>query len=284
MSATTPTRSPRRGAGRDWRRRLLRHHAPLALASVVVLVLFLYLPALVAGTHGDITGGTFPRNVSTGGMGGGVRPADPVRQLTVATGYLALGLLALTLLIGPANLLRRPRRQPVSSYLRRDVGTWTAITSVAHVVLGFQAHGTGQIIDYFIRAGKPLLNSFGLANWTGLAALIIVLALQAVSTNRALRELRAATWKDLQRLNYTLFVLVVLHAYFYGALLQPTSPLTVLLMLTVTTVVVAQAVGIGLWRRNTGRIRAATSTRDSGPTPDDGQRPSTRPDRGTRQL
>jgi sulfoxide reductase heme-binding subunit YedZ len=44
-----------------------------------------------------------------------------VQRFTVATGYLATGLLALTLLIGPANLLLR-RRNPVSSYLRRDVG------------------------------------------------------------------------------------------------------------------------------------------------------------------
>lgn len=51
-----------------------------------------------------------------------------IRQFTVATGYIATGLLTLTLLIGPANLLLR-RRNPVSSYLRRDVGTWTVLTS-----------------------------------------------------------------------------------------------------------------------------------------------------------
>lgn len=46
----------------------------------------------------------------------------------MATGYVALGLLAFTLLIGPANLLLR-RRNPVSNYLRRDAGAWTAISS-----------------------------------------------------------------------------------------------------------------------------------------------------------
>ncbi|HEV8393257.1 MAG TPA: hypothetical protein VGQ37_03240, partial [Vicinamibacterales bacterium] len=54
-----------------------------------------------------------------------------VQQLTVATGYLGVIFLALTLLLGPANLLLR-RRNPVSSYLRRDVGIWTAIFSLAH--------------------------------------------------------------------------------------------------------------------------------------------------------
>src|SRR5439155_1013410 len=61
-------------------------------------------------------------------------------RFTTATGYVALGLLALTLLIGPANLLLR-KRNPVSSYLRRDVGMWTVIISVVHVVVGFQVHG-----------------------------------------------------------------------------------------------------------------------------------------------
>ncbi|MBI2873596.1 MAG: hypothetical protein HYY09_00770, partial [Firmicutes bacterium] len=63
-----------------------------------------------------------------------------VRRFTVATGYIATGLLALTLLIGPANLLLC-RRNPVNSYLRRDVGTWTAVFSVVHVIYGLQVHG-----------------------------------------------------------------------------------------------------------------------------------------------
>src|ERR671930_393679 len=74
------------------------------------------------------------------------------RQFTVATGYVATGLLGVTLLIGPANLLLR-RRNPISSYLRRDVGTWTVVFSAVHVVFGLQAHGGGQlssILAYFV--------------------------------------------------------------------------------------------------------------------------------------
>jgi hypothetical protein len=97
------------------------------------------------------------------------------RRLTTATGYVALALLALTLLIGPANLLLR-RRTPVSNYLSRDVGTWAAIGSVVHTIFALQVHGTGRIRDFlnfFVAPdGSPLLNSFGLGNWTGLAALV----------------------------------------------------------------------------------------------------------------
>jgi sulfoxide reductase heme-binding subunit YedZ len=80
------------------------------------------------------------------------------RRLTTATGYVALALLALTLLIGPANLLLR-RRNPVSSYLRRDVGAWTALFSGVHVIVSLTVHGSGQIghfLDFFIADGSPL--------------------------------------------------------------------------------------------------------------------------------
>ena len=232
MQPVTRSSNPPRTGG-DWRRRLLRHHTPLALASAVALVLFMSLPLFALGGNR----GTF------------------IRQSTFATGYVALALLALTLLIGPANLLLR-RRTPISTYLRRDIGTWTTIFSVVHVVLGFDVHGTGRLSDslrYFVVDGRPLLNSFGLANWTGLAALVIAVALLAMSTDGALRQLKARTWKDLQRLNYTLFALVILHAIFYGALLQVTSPFTLFGLLTVIAVVTAQAAGIWLWRRRFSR-------------------------------
>lgn len=177
------------------------------------------------------------------------------QRLTVATGYLALGLLALTLLIGPANLLLR-RRNPVSNYLRRDVGVWTAVFSAIHAIFALQAHGgltISGILGFFVRDGRPLTNSFGLGNWTGLAATVIVVGLLAISSDFALRRLKARPWKRLQRLNYALFALVLLHAFFYGALLRVTSHFTLLLGLSVIAVFVGQAVGVWLWRRRYSR-------------------------------
>jgi len=177
-----------------------------------------------------------------------------VPQLTVATGYVALGLLGLTLLVGPANLLLH-RRGPVSNYLSRDVGTWAAIFSVVHVIVALMAHvnGSGLIasfLHFFVAEdGSLLTNSFGLGNWTGLAALVIVVGLPAISNDFALRRLKAKLWKRLQRLNYALFALVILHAFFYGALLRATSPFTFLLGISVIAVLVGQTVGVLLWRR-----------------------------------
>jgi hypothetical protein len=98
-----------------------------------------------------------------------------VQQLTVATGYAGVGLLVVTLLLGPANLVLG-RRNPVSTYLRRDVGIWTAIFSVVHVMLAVAihvSHGSGvvtAILHFFVADGRPLTNSFGWGNWTGLVA------------------------------------------------------------------------------------------------------------------
>jgi len=306
--ATRRSNQPLGGSSGDWRRRLLLHYVPLALASAVVLVLFMTLPPFDTDEYppGNIFSGTFPQEefpgvvvggggsqggpiehgpdqsgpaqhegAQTGPMGDGggeAGPMDPdeimgsdsfflglnIRQFTVGSGYLALGLLGLTLLIGPANLLLR-RRHPVSNYLARDVGTWTAVFSVVHVVYGLQVHGGGQItdwLDYFVVDGSPLTTSFGLGNWTGLAATVIVVGLLAISSNFALRKLKARTWKNLQRLNYALFALVIVHAFFYGALLRLESPFTVLLGLSVGAVFTGQAVGVWLWRRRYARMTA----------------------------
>lgn len=323
------------GTGRDWRRRLLLHHGPLALGSVVVLALFMGVSTFDANRSGvvDLFSGSFPKEFAEGQdptqhrarseptgpsgpapqqqgedhegrfAGGPSGPADPsgagpqqhgggqapsqpgeeqsgtaerdagraeptllglnTRQFTFASGYVALALLGLTLLVGPANLLLR-RRRPVSSYLARDIGTWAATFSVVHVIYGAEVHASiTDPIPMFIQDGSPLTNSFGLANWTGLAATAIVVGLLVISSNFALRKLKARTWKNLQRLNYALFALVIVHAFFYGALLRTESPYTLMLAASVVTVFIGQSAGIWLWRRRYGR-RGETLAQQSG--------------------
>jgi sulfoxide reductase heme-binding subunit YedZ len=222
---------PTLGTGRDVRRRVVRHHVPLAAASAAALVVLTDL----APSHGGFS----------------------IQRLASPTGDVALVLLAVTLLIGPVNLVLR-RRNPVNSYLRRDVGTWTAIWSLVHVVVSFQGHesGTFGFVRYFVVDGRPLTNNFGMGNWTGLAATVIVVLLLVMSTDRTLRDLKSSRWKDLQRLTYALFALVVVHALFYGALARMTSPFTRILLSTVTAVLLGQATGIWLWRR---RARSSRS-------------------------
>jgi DMSO/TMAO reductase YedYZ heme-binding membrane subunit len=101
-----------------------------------------------------------------------------------------------------------------------------------------------------------LKNAFGIANWTGLAALVIAAGLLALSSDAALRRLGAKSWKRLQRCNYALFALVVVHAIFYGAFLRTSSPYTSLLLLSLVAVATGQSIGVLLYRR---RLRARRS-------------------------
>jgi DMSO/TMAO reductase YedYZ heme-binding membrane subunit len=123
------------------------------------------------------------------------------------------------------------------------------------VIAGFFVHGPPaplieRIRFYFLAPdGSPLTNTFGWGNWTGLAAAVIVVGLLAISSDLALRKLKARRWKNLQRLNYALFVLVIAHAIFYGALLRVTSITTFLLGLIVILVFIGQIMGVWLWRR-----------------------------------
>lgn len=291
--ATRSLNQPLGGSSGDWRHRFFRFHVPLALASAVVLVLFMTLPPFDPQAYPQLemmSSGAFPQQIGedgpmghgreqTGSRGHGGDQAGSsghsgdqtglrerrsfTQQFTRATGYVATGLLALTLLIGPTNLLLR-RRNPVSSYLRRDVGTWTAIASVVHVIYGLQLHSRqlSDLLNYFFAPdGSPLLNSFGLGNWTGLAATVIVVGLLALSSDFALRKLKARLWKNLQRLNYALIALVITHAFFYGALLRTESPFTVLLFVSAIAVFVGQAVGVWLWRRRHSRTAARLAWR-----------------------
>ena len=185
-----------------------------------------------------------------------------IQQFTVATGYIGLALLAVTLLLGPANVVLR-RRNPVSTYLRRDVGIWTGAFSLLHVVAAVfihTSHGRGFVssfLHFFIADdGAPLTNSFGWGNWTGLAATIIAVVLLVTSSDAALRVLRAKRWKWLQRLSYALIVLVVAHAFFYGAFLRMTSPFTWLLIVSAIAVALGQGIGVWLWRRRNPQVAA----------------------------
>lgn len=288
-SSNQPLGQPLGGTNDDLRYRFLHFHIPLAIGSAVVLFLWMSLPLYQAGGHQSsprtlqATGhqsppatGTLPAMHHGANHEGQPQTADSTPSMehndnqtansdrtqnrlltarfTTATGYIALGLLGLTLLIGPANLMLH-RRTPVSTYLARDVGAWAAIISVVHVIAGFFVHGPpapfgARVIYYFFEPdGSPLTNAFGWGNWTGLAATVIVVGLLAISSNFALRKLKAKRWKNLQRLNYALFALVVVHAIFYGALLRVTSISTFLLGLIVIVVFMGQTAGVSLWRQ-----------------------------------
>lgn len=173
--------------------------------------------------------------------------ADLSFQLSMASGYVGLVLLASTLLTGPVNVLRR-RPNPVSTNLRRDLGIWAGIVAVFHVVIGLQRHLPGQMLSYFVwpddRHPVPLrYDLFGLANWTGLWATAVIGVLLVFSNDLSLRRLGTRLWKAIQRWNYAAFVTVAAHTALYQLVEDRTSSWVAAGILLILVVTAAQLAG-----------------------------------------
>jgi len=169
--------------------RIWRHHLPLLLLSFVcVAVLYQTRP--------------YP---------------DVLSRASFATAYPALALLAITLLIGPWNLLRR-KANPVSSDLRRDIGIWAGLLGTLHAGVGQFVHLRGTPWLYYVYGPTEHHRGmrhdlFGLANYTGALGTLLLIALLATSNDFSLRRLGSRKWKQLQRWNYAVFALVAVHSF-----------------------------------------------------------------------
>jgi methionine sulfoxide reductase heme-binding subunit len=212
--------------------RLLRHHLPLALGTgLALLAIYSYV-----------------RQESD----------DALFIWSMATAYVAMALLSATLLTGPINVLRS-RRNPVSTDLRRDLGIWAAVVGLAHVVVGVQVHFRGRMWMYFVReveeTAELVLRTdlFGFANYTGLLATFVLLLLLALSNDFSLRHLKAARWKALQRWNYGLILMVVIHGAAYQVIEQRRVSYIVLLSFLVATTLLVQLAGFRQRRRRIER-------------------------------
>lgn len=173
-------------------RRLYRHHLPLALVSAATVWLF-YV----------------------------TRPyPDVLTRLSFSTAWPALVLLTVTLAIGPWRVLTR-KPPALSVDLRRDIGIWAGILGVLHAGVGQCVHLRGRPWLYYVyeKASEHLLpirhDMFGFANFTGLFAALILLALLVTSNDASLRKLGLPGWKSLQRWNYACFALTVCHTFGY---------------------------------------------------------------------
>jgi methionine sulfoxide reductase heme-binding subunit len=216
-------------------RRLFAHHLPIAfIATAGAVLLFI----------------TRPR-------------ADIVGRLSFATAYPALALLAVTLLIGPWTLLRK-LPNPTSNDLRRDFGIWAGIAGVVHAVIGQCVHLRGRPWLYYVYGRQehhhtfPIRHDlFGLANYTGLFSVILLVALFATSNDFSLRVLGTPRWKRLQRWNYAVFALAAVHAIGYLAIEKQKLPFIVLVGVLLEIAVVMQAAGLMLRYKN-GRSLSPT--------------------------
>jgi sulfoxide reductase heme-binding subunit YedZ len=144
---------------------------------------------------------------------------DTMYRVSLGTGYASVVLIAWAMLIGPWRV-RRGRPAPASTDLRRDVGIWGGVLALVHVVTGLQVHFAGAFWKYFVYPDGahriPLRHDlFGFANWSGLAATLVLVLLLAISNDASLRALGTRRWKSWQRWTYWAAALTVAHALAY---------------------------------------------------------------------
>ena len=169
-------------------------------------------------------------------------------RASFATAYPALVLLALTLLIGPWNLLAR-RHNPVSSDLRRDLGIWAGILCILHTAIGQDVHLRGRPWLYYVYAARehhafPVRHDlFGFANYTGAISTLVLIALLATSNDLAFRALGGRQWKQLQRWNYAAFALAALHAVGYLTIEKQPLPMVATVAVCIAITALLQAAG-----------------------------------------
>lgn len=214
---------------RYWMRRLRRHILLAAVAGVLTWIAWRATP-----------------------------PPDFRHRLSMATAYAALAFLAVSLGLGPWNLLRR-RPNPISFDLRRDVGIWTGLLALLHTAVGLTVHLRGRMWMYFLRRlHPPALQTtiFGFANYVGLVAAILFLLLLLLSNDFSLRVLGTRRWKSIQRWGYAAFGCTIAHGIAYQVIEKRPFPWVLLFSAMTAGVLVFQGVGFL-------RMRSKNADRDA---------------------
>jgi sulfoxide reductase heme-binding subunit YedZ len=108
---------------------------------------------------------------------------------------------------------------------------------------------------YFFRKLHPLAlqnTQFGLANFSGLAAVLLFFVLLVISNNVSLRTLGTRRWKFIQRWIYAAFSLTVVHGIIYQLVEKRRLPWVLVFAALTSAVVVVQLSGAAfIWRRRT---------------------------------
>lgn len=171
---------------------------------------------------------------------GAIESSDTLFRVSMATAYVGLVLFTITLGFGSVAALRG-RRYPVSTDIRRDFGIWSGLFATAHVVAGLQVHLKGKMWEYFVRPTKglllPRIDPFGAANYTGLAAGLILVALLVTSNDASLRGLGSSRWRSVHELTPWALALTLVHAAAYQLVENRPFGYVVLLAALAVTVV-----------------------------------------------
>jgi len=143
---------------------------------------------------------------------------DTITFITQATGYISIIILSISLIIGSVNILLKIKN-PISTYLRRDISIIGGILALIHSIAGLFVHLRGNNWQYFLNKtefGYSIrTDNFGLANYTGLISALIIILLLITSNDYLLKKLNSTNWKNIQRLSYLMFILAIIHCFYY---------------------------------------------------------------------
>jgi sulfoxide reductase heme-binding subunit YedZ len=171
---------------------------------------------------------------------------DAITFITQTSGYISLVILAVSLIIGSLNLLLK-YINPISTYLRRDIGISGGILAVVHSITGLFVHLRGKMWLYFLNDAKHVrLDNFGLANYAGLISALIIILLLITSNDYLLKMLNPQKWKNVQRLSYLMFILIAIHCFFYRIGKDNLNMFFWFYIPLFTTVLILQIVGVYL--------------------------------------
>ena len=196
-----------------------------------------------------------------------------MKALVVGSGYAALVLLFMVLLIGPLARITKKKFFLKLIPHRRNLGVMTFIVAFIHSALSMFYHGIkpplskiifkffykeveGQAILYNEFFGNQFLFGifgpewFNLALDIGVFALIGLAILSITSFNYAVRVMGSRLWKNTQKFTYIILILSILHSVMYrfvGAAAKRNTPwdnlLFILTMLLVLFVIIVQLIG-----------------------------------------
>jgi len=175
-------------------------------------------------------------------------PGDTIDGLSISTAWLCVLIMAAALSLGPLRA-RRTGSPILNLQLRRDLGIWSGITGLGHLVFATMQSMSQQYMSQYVAvdlAGIGPDARASLFSWGSIIGFLIgllLLLLLGLSNNRVMHRLGPKRWKRLQRLVYPVFVLTVLHGFAYQ-LLEIRSPyLIAVLVIIAAAIFVLQLAG-----------------------------------------
>lgn len=202
------------------------------------------------------------------------RKADSLKwRASMTFADTALTLLSIALFLGPLRVIRGgipalhlPRR--------RQIGLTAAAFGAVHLVLGLSVHG--DITQPWLSFATNWPSSTGsvlipfsvlvLGNWFGLGVALALVAPVATSNRAMMRRLKAPRWKQLQRLAYVAYVVLIGHVVLYQKAERRWVGHRVVILSIISSVVLIQIAGFIVARRRLAARPRRHHSRSTQPT------------------